>query len=228
VIGNSAYPDAGLPLTQPVAAARMLADELRQKGFDVTFGQDLARTAMEQTIEAFKAKITPGATALVFFSGFGLQAGRQTYLLPTNVHIWTENDVKRSGISLEPILAEVDARGAATKLVVLDASRRNPFERRFRSASAGLAAIQAPDETLMMYAAAPGKVVADEAGEQSPLVSELVAQLRVSGQTAEQAFHHTRVAVSRTTERTQVPWVSSSLTADYSFGASGTTASATR
>jgi uncharacterized caspase-like protein len=162
--------------------------------------------------------------ALVFFSGFGVQAGRQTYLLPTNAHIWSEDDVKRSGITLEPILSEVDARGAAAKLVVLDASRRNPYERRFRSAAAGLAGIQAPNETLVLYAAAPGKVANDD-GDESPLVAELIAQLR-SGQSAEQAFHQTRLAVSRATERAQVPWVSSSLTEDYAFTGAETTASA--
>jgi uncharacterized caspase-like protein len=223
VIGNAAYPDAGVPLAQPVNAARAFADELRQKGFDVEFGENLARPAMEQAIESFKTKITPGSVALVFFSGFGIQAGRQTYLLPINAHIWTEDDAKRSGISLEPILSDADARGATTKLVVLDASRRNPYERRFRSAAAGLAAIQAPNETLVMYAAAPGKVANDE-GEHSPLVSELIAQMR-SAHTAEQAFHQTRVAVSRATERAQIPWVSSSLTEDYSFAGSETTAS---
>jgi uncharacterized caspase-like protein len=224
VIGNAAYPDAGVPLSQPVTAARALADELRQKGFDVEFGEDLARPAMEQTIAAFKDKITPGTTAFVFFSGFGVQAGRQTYLLPTSAHIWTEDDVKRSGISLEPILSEAEARGATTKVVVLDASRRNPYERRFRSAAAGLAAVQAPNETLMIYAAAPGKVAHDE-GEASVLVNELIAQLRAAP-SAEQAFHQTRVAVSRATERAQIPWVSSSLTEDVSLAAKETTAQA--
>ena len=224
VIGNAAYPDAGVPLSQPVNAARALADELRQKGFDVEFGEDLARPAMEQAIASFKDKIKPGATAFVFFSGFGVQAGRQTYLLPTSANVWSEDDVKRSGISLEPILSAVDARGAATKLVVLDASRRNPYERRFRSAAAGLAAVQAPNETLMMYAAAPGQVAAND-GEHSVLVSELIAQMRAAP-SAEQAFHQTRVAVSRATGREQIPWVSSSLTEDVSLATKETTASA--
>jgi len=224
VIGNAAYPDAGVPLSQPVNAARALADDLRQKGFDVEFGEDLARPAMEQAIASFKDKIKPGATAFVFFSGFGVQAGRQTYLLPTSANVWSEDDVKRSGISLEPILSAVDARGAATKLVVLDASRRNPYERRFRSAAAGLAAVQAPNETLMMYAAAPGQVAAND-GEHSVLVSELIAQMRAAP-SAEQAFHQTRVAVSRATGREQIPWVSSSLTEDVSLATKETTASA--
>ena len=226
VIGNAAYPDAGLPLSQPVHNARALADELRAKGFDVEFGENLARPAMEQAIAAFHNKITPGSVALVFFSGFGIQAHRQTYLIPTSAQIWNEDDVKRTGVSLEPILSAADARGATTKLVILDASRRNPFERRFRGAAAGLAAIHAPNETLVMYAAAPGQVINDAEGEQSPLVGELIAQMRAPGQTVERAFHLTRIAVSRATNREQVPWVSSSLAEDYSFVAPEATASA--
>jgi len=181
---------------------------------------------MEQAITAFKDKITPGSVALVFFSGFGIQAHRQTYMIPINAHIWSEDDVKRTGVSLEPILSAADARGAATKLVILDASRRNPFERRFRSAAAGLAAIHAPNETLVIYAAAPGKAVNADEGERSPLVEELIAQMRTPGQTAEQAFHQTRIAVSRATHREQVPWVSSSLVEDVAFAARDTDASA--
>ena len=101
---------------------------------------------------------------------------------------------------------------------VLDASRRNPFERRFRSSSAGLAAIQAPDETLMMYSAAPGKVVSDGDGDLSPLTRELVAQLGAPNPSADEVFHRTQLAVSRVSQRKQVPWVSSSLAQDFVFG----------
>jgi uncharacterized caspase-like protein len=218
VIGNAAYPDAGLPLSQPLNNARAVADSLRNKGFDVEVGENLGKPAMEAALEAFKTKVQPGVAALIYFSGFGIQAGRQTYLIPVNAHIWTEADVRRMGVSLEPMLGEIDAKGAGTKLIVLDAARRNPFERRFRSSSAGLAAIQAPDETLVMYSAAPGKVASDGDGELSPLTHELVEQLRTPNQSAEDVFNHTRVAVSKASHRKQVPWVSSSLAQDFVFG----------
>jgi hypothetical protein len=41
--------------------------------------------------------------------------------------------------------------------LVLDASRRNPFERRFRSYSAGLGAIQTAPNTIIISAASPEK-----------------------------------------------------------------------
>jgi uncharacterized caspase-like protein len=217
VIGNAAYPDAGLPLAQPLNNARLLASALKDLGFDVEFGEDLTRQAMEHAFEVFKSKIRPGSAALIFFSGFGIQAGRQTYMLPVNAQIWNEGDVRRTGLSIEPVLTAIEAKGAGAKLVVIDASRRNPFERRFRGGSAGLAAIQAPDDTLVMYAAAPGKVVSDREAEVSPLLDELIAQIRAPGLTAEEAFNRTRLKVSRMTHREQVPWVSSSLVQDFSF-----------
>src|SRR6185503_10839889 len=101
----------------------------------------------------------------IFFSGYGIQSGRQSYILPVDAQIWTEADVRRDGFSLETILGEINNRGAGIKIALLDASRRNPFERRFRSFSAGLAPVIAPSGTLVMYSAAPGAVVSDSASD---------------------------------------------------------------
>jgi len=221
VIGNGAYPDADLKLNHPVGSARALADELRAKGFDVVSGENLGKQEMLRAIDTFIGKVTPGSTALVFFSGFGIQASRKTYLIPVNAQIWIEDDVRRTGVSVEPILGELESRGAGVKLIILDASRRNPFERRFRGFSAGLAGIYAPDDTLVMYSAAPGKVINDADDERSTLVSELIAQMRTPGQTAEEAFTRTRLAVSEASHRGQVPWVSSSLIARFFFAPPG-------
>jgi uncharacterized caspase-like protein len=218
VIGNGAYPDADPKLSHPVDSARALARELKGKGFDVVSGENLGKQEMHRAIETFTNKITPGSAALIFFSGFGIQASRKTYLIPVNAQIWIEDDVRRTGVSVEPILGELESRGAGVKLIILDASRRNPFERRFRGFSAGLAGIYAPDDTLVMYSAAPGKIVNDANDERSALVSELIAQIHAPGQSAEEAFNRTRLAVSQASHRSQVPWVSSSLTAGFFFG----------
>jgi uncharacterized caspase-like protein len=220
VIGNAAYPDAGVPLSQPINNARALAAALKDHGFEVELGENLTRQDMDRALKDFIEKVRPGGAALIFFSGFGLQAGRQTFLIPVNAHIWSESDVRKTGVPLEPTLSALDAKGAGAKLVILDASRRNPFERRFRSSSSGIAAIQGPDETLTMSAASPGKAIDDQAGDLSPLLAELTALLRGSGQSAQEVFQQARVAVSRHSHGQQVPWVSSSLVQDFVFGAS--------
>ena len=86
--------------------------------------------------------------ALIFFSGFGVQSNRETYLLPVDAQIWVEGDVVRDGFNLETILEQMNSHGATIKVALLDASRRNPFERRFRRSSAGLAPAVTPINTL--------------------------------------------------------------------------------
>src|SRR5262249_34193861 len=162
LIGNSNYPDAPAPLAQPPKNVRALADELRRGGFEVDVKENLGREEMQRAIDAFKTKIRPGSTALFFFSGYGLQANRQTFIIPVNAQVWSENDVRRDGISIEAVLNDFNARGARVKLLILDASRRNPYERRFRGAPAGLSTIDAPSGTLMVSAAAPGKPMEDD------------------------------------------------------------------
>jgi hypothetical protein len=68
-----------------------------------------------------------------------------------------------------------------------------------------------------MSAAAPGKVVTDSDGELSPLLEELVGQIRASSESVEAVFTRTRLAVSRASHREQVPWVASSLVQDFSL-----------
>jgi uncharacterized caspase-like protein len=214
LIGNAAYPDAEAPLKEPVNDARNLSDELRRQGFEVDLGENLSKEAMRVALERFYGKIHSGTTALVFFSGYGIQSARQTYMIPVNAQIWTEEDVRRDGYSLDSVLAEMNGRGARVKIAILDASRRNPFERRFRTVAAGLAPVVIPKGTVVMYAAAPGAVVRD--GDRQVFVGELVKEMRGPG-TIEYALNRTLIGVSRASQGEQVPWFSSSLVEEFSF-----------
>ena len=101
---------------------------------------------------------------------------------------------------------------------MLDASRRNPYERRFRSFSHGLAPIYAPDNALILASATPGKVADDSMGQNSVLVSELLNHLHSQGAGGESVFNKTRVAISRASDGEQVPSVSSSLLDEIRIG----------
>lgn len=217
VIGNAKYPDAEAPLKEPINDARDVADELKRDGFAVDIGENLTGDGMRRAFEKLYGKIKPGSVALIFFSGFGVQSNRQSYMIPVDAQIWTEADVRRDGFSLETVLGDINSRGAGVKIALLDASRRNPFERRFRSFSAGLAPVIAPNGTLVMYSAALSSVISDSGSDHSLFVRELLKEIRTPDLMAEETLNRTRLGVTRASRQEQVPWISSSLAEDFSF-----------
>jgi uncharacterized caspase-like protein len=222
VIGNGHYPDAGTPLSQPINDARAMTSALRRDGFDVDVVEDATRDDMTRAVERLKAKIKPESVVMLYFGGYGVQVGRQSYMIPVDAAIWKERDIRRDGTSVEAILDIMKERGAQAKLVVLDASRRNPYERRFRGYSRGLAPIDVPENALILTSATPGKVADDVDGQNSLLATELLKNMKANPASAESVFTNTRVAVSRATSGEQVPAVSSSLVEDVQLGDSAT------
>ncbi|MFZ1896482.1 MAG: caspase family protein, partial [Rhodoplanes sp.] len=216
MIANTNYAGAD-PLTQLTKDAAALANELRRIGFDTEVKQNQSKLALQSTLDAFKAKIKPGSTVLIYLGGYGIQAGRQNYFIPIGAQIWTEADVARDGVSIESILAALNASGARVKLAVLDLSRRNPFERRFRSYSAGLGSVGIPLNTLIISAAGQNQVIHETPSDGTLFMRELLKEMRVPGVTADVVFNKTRLGVSLATNNEEVPWVSSSLTAEFYF-----------
>jgi uncharacterized caspase-like protein len=220
VIGNARYPDNEFVLTDVANDAQDIADELKRDGFEVDRQVNLTGDAMRQALDRFYSKIEQGSVALIFFDGFGVQSGRQTYLLPIDAQIWTEADVTHDGFNFETILDEMNNHGASVKIALLDASRRNPFERRFRRYSAGLAPAVTPSNTLVMYSSALGSVTSNTKNDHSLFVTELLREIRTPGVSAEQSLKNTQAGVISATKGEQVPWLSSSLTSAFSFTAS--------
>jgi uncharacterized caspase-like protein len=217
VIGNGHYPDASEALALPINDARGLTAALRGKGFDVDVVEDATKDDMARAIGRLKATIKPDTVVMLFFGGYGVQVGRESFMIPVDAAIWKEADVRRDGVSVEAFLEAMKEQGAKAKLVVLDASRRNPYERRFRSFSHGLAPISPPENALILSSATPGKVTDDSKGPYSVLMAELLNNLAAQAG-AETAFNKTRVAISRASEGEQVPSVSSSLLEEVRIG----------
>ena len=219
VIANANYPDAGKPLPFAVKDATAIAAELRRLNFSVEVKTNLNKRDTRQAIDAFIGRIKNGETALFYFSGFGLQVERQTYLIPVDAQIWTAADVRRDGVSANALVARMQRKGASAKIIVIDAGRRNPFERRFRSVAAGLAPFEMPVGTLALYSTAIGKITEDlKSGGNSLFVAALLRQLRAPKASVEQLFNRARIDVSRASEGKQVPWVASSLLGEINLG----------
>jgi formylglycine-generating enzyme required for sulfatase activity len=226
IIANAKYPDARTPLLTPIRDASLMADELRRLHFNVESKTNVGKEDMQRAVDAFVGKIKDGTTALFYYSGFGLQVDRRSYLIPVNAQIWSEADVRRDGLSVDSLLADIHRKGARVKIVIIDAARRNPFERRLRASPAGLATVEAPTGTLVLYSAAPGKLINESNSSSTSLfASELLKELQSPDLSVEEMFNRTRIDVSRASRGEQVPWVASSLLEEFNFRKSSGVAS---
>ena len=211
VLGNSIYPDADSPLSQVTRDAAGLANALRKNGFLVDTVDNATRAEMTRAIDHLRARVHANAIVLVYFGGYGVQSDGQNYLIPIDAKIWNEADVRQEGVSIDCVLSELETSGARIRLVVIEASRRNPYERRFRAYSHGLAPIQASGTRLILSSAAPGQIVDDSGEPHSQLMSALLTQMN-SSEGIEGVIKNSQTTLAATTQGQQVSAESSTLT----------------
>jgi hypothetical protein len=104
IIGNGHYPDSAEPLNQPINDASGLADAMRRYGFDVDVVEDATKADMARAVERLRSRINPGSVVMLFFGGYGVQCGHESYMIPTDAAIWKESDVRHEGMAVETVL----------------------------------------------------------------------------------------------------------------------------
>lgn len=213
VIGNARYAEA--PLRNPVNDARDIAAALRSIGFDVIEKTDATQKEMNRAIAQFGERLAASSVALFYYAGHGMQVKGKNFLIPIDAEIASEASVRAEAVDVDAVL---DQLGASTvNVVILDACRNNPFERRFRGSGGGLAQMEAPKGSLIAYATAPGRTAADGEGRNGLYTQELLKLIRTPGMPIESVFKRVRSNVARATADNQIPWESSSLTGDFYF-----------
>jgi uncharacterized caspase-like protein len=122
VIGNSKYASL-LALPNPGNDAEDMAGTLKTLGFEVTLGIDLKRTEMEDMLIRFAREARGARTALVFYSGHGIQYQGENYLLPIDSRIDDETDLRRL-IKLQDVIGDMQ-NASDVRILIVDACRDN-------------------------------------------------------------------------------------------------------
>jgi len=216
IIGNGSYTDS--PLRNPANDAEDMADALEAIGFDVTLAVDVNRREMGRSIREFGRRLRDkGGVGLFYYAGHGMQIDNRNYMIPIDSPMSEEDEVPYESVDVGSVLSKMETAGNALNVIILDACRNNPFPNRFRSSARGLARVEAPIGSLIVYSTAPGSVAADGDGRNGIFTSHLLEQLRTPGLSLSETVRRTRAAVVKATARAQVPWESSSLLTDIAF-----------
>jgi uncharacterized caspase-like protein len=218
VIGNADYARAPT-LENPVNDARGMEAKLTKLGFAVTKLENATKDQMEEAIVAFEGKLGPDKIGLFYYAGHGVQVRDKNYLIPVDATIEQERRARIEALDVSLVTDAMRYARSKVNFIILDACRDNPFERKLRGSSRGLAAVDAAGGTLIAYATAPGSVASDGNGKNGVYTGALLAALDEPGLSAEQVFKSVRKRVSSATDGQQTPWESSSLTGDFVFNA---------
>ena len=213
VIGNSDYQNAPLanPGNDAADIAALLTNEL---GFETTLHLDLDQKSMERAIKDFGDAMVGADVRLFYFAGHGVSVEETNYLIPVGAEIQSQQDVRFEAIDSSGVLAKMESSGDGANVIILDACRDNPLPRTRSSglASRGLATMNAPVGSLILYATAPGSVALDGVGRNGTFTKHLLRGLSASDVHIGDIALDVRVAVMQETENQQVPWSESSLT----------------
>lgn len=241
IIGQSQYEHiAALP--NPANDARDMAKMLTDLGFDARNVSDRDAAKLKRDLERFTEDAEGADVALIYYSGHGIEAGGENYLVPVDADVSSLKDADQELVPISAVMDELKKTVPVT-IMLLDACRTNPFPldavvRRAPTASAepigagGLEPVRgakalgnapAADAslgTVIGFAAEPGHPALDgAAGENSPYAAALLRHLAaMKGTEFGSVMRMVTEEVYLDTKAKQRPWVNESLRRLLYFG----------
>jgi len=219
VIGNAAYSD--VPLANPVNDAVDIGKAIASIGFQVTVVSDADKSQMLEAIGSFGDKLAKAKVAMFYYAGHGVQSAGTNWLIPVarrlGETISREDEVRLRAVDANEVLIAMERSKVPVAMVVLDACRNNPFKATGRSSMQGLAQLDAPSGSLVVYATAPGRIAADGMGRNSPFSQAFLGQVLAPGQDIDAMLRNIKREVRKATGGDQVPWSASSMTEAFAF-----------
>ena len=226
VIGNGDYARFA-DLRNPGNDARAMAARLQSLGFRLVGGKahvDVTRRRMAGLLAELEDQLSapasgpesgPAATVLVYYSGHGVAEAGSNWLVPVDDgSIRYREDVPDFAIGARSVMRRLQGRAGGLNILILDACRNNPLPSRRRTKGAGskgLARMAAPSNTVVVYAAAPGRVAYDGSGTLSPFTGALIEEMGRPGKRLIDVLGATAAAVERRTagmpQGKQEPWL---------------------
>jgi hypothetical protein len=216
IFGNSKYKDA--PLKNPANDAKAIGEALGSLGFSVVSKLDSTKAEMAAALDAYvKDLAAKKCVGLFYYAGHGVQLAWKNYMLPVDAEIDTIDDVQKKAVEVNQLTEGLVKAANPLNVIILDACRDNPFGTAKQPQAKGLSQMDAPNNTLLAYATAPGNVASDGEGANGLYTENFLKEMKVPEAKLEDVFKRVRLAVRRRSNGAQVPWESTSLEDDFWF-----------
>ena len=229
----------------PKRDAAVLADRLKDLGFEVTELFDADAFGMSRAADAFLRSAKGADLALFYFAGHGVQLFDRNVLLARDVDPFAATTPAELGMDLTDFMDKLRRAGPIRQALLIDACRDNPLSfdatvslmQRLQGPAAastaqlarnvkrtGLSNVALPQqktgaETLVFFAAQPGNASYDGSGQNSFFAEGLKEGFADPTRPLMEIFRTVSAYVRTATNGDQVPQVVSDWTSDISLGA---------
>jgi hypothetical protein len=222
VVGEANYQHAPALPTAGADAADVAA-ALTDLGFATTLRLDADKRQLDQALAQFARDAKDADAAIFYYAGLGLQSAGHNYLTPADAKLTDAAGVGAELTAVEAVKAAMSA-AKGLKIVILDASRDNPFAARLKpgDAAQGLAREDAAAGMIIASAAKAGEIAPDGDGRDSPFTAALLKALKVPGLEVGALFRRVAADVAAATGGAQAPELATSATPEYYLNPSET------
>jgi uncharacterized caspase-like protein len=215
IIGINEYPRDSLQYC--INDATDLKEALQRIKFDVTAGINCNRNEFYHIVDTFVGTIKRNDLVLFYFAGHGKQMGDQNYLLPSDYNYdyrGHERDyIANHAINVQYITQKIDHIKCRVTIYIFDCCRKL-IKTRATNATQGLLPMNAPSQTLIVFACAPGKAVQDETqnNRNGSFIQNLLKYIIIPNKDVEEIMRNVAGDVNLQTGGFQLPYRTSSLT----------------
>lgn len=223
VIGNGTYLNID-KLANPLTDSRAVHSALGKLGFEIVYGENLAKRELERAIGKFAISAKDADVALVYYAGHGATFGDTPYLVPVDAHFTSLEEMPYELVPVEAMVGEL-RRAKGLRIAILDACRDNAAERSLKQTTArggeisrGLAPPKNPDGMIIAYATQYLSTAADgDPSGDSPFTAALLQYLPTPGMDVKTMFFKVGQEVITKTKGAQRPEIKVSFFEDYAL-----------
>jgi hypothetical protein len=221
IIGNKKYKYPNAELQKTINDATDMRAVLIDFGFQVDIELDADYERMEEVIDKFISKLGPDTVGLFYYAGHGVQIDGENYLIPVDFVMKDEAHAKRTSYSASVLNERMEAAKTKLNIIILDACRNNPFRSGRSQGNRGLAAMNAGVGTYIAFATGPNKIAEDE----DSFTKYLLQSFKQHPTCLNEVFDRTREAVSKASNKKQIPWSVTSVIGGFCFSEPAVTSS---
>ncbi|MCZ8186470.1 MAG: caspase family protein [Beijerinckiaceae bacterium] len=207
VIGLADYGEVKHPTA--LQDAGLVAQSLRQAGFELTESANLNQTEFRATFRDFTEKAQaagPDALIAVYVSGIGFQDDGENLLIPVDARLRQRADLALEGIRINDLIRTIGAIPAAGRVVILDAAYTHPFGQLTGEGGRGFAAGERREGMLVAYNQAPDRVSPLPATNYGHYAMALAEVLREPGIDLGAMFERIRLRTHDLSQGVETPW----------------------